>query len=61
MVVGSLGEQLENLGAVSASGTKYACHFTIQRFLFFIYKMNCLDLRISQFLPAVIFYDYVIV
>lgn len=51
----------ENLGADSGSETRSPCHFTIQRFIFFIHKMNALDLLISLFLSALIFYNYVIV
>lgn len=60
-MVRSLGEQSENLGSGPGSEMKYPRHQTIQRFSFFIYKMGCLDLMISQFLQGMIFYNYVVI
>lgn len=55
------GDQSENLGPNPGSETRYRCHFTIHMFIFFIYKMNGLDSMTSWFLPAIIFYNFVIV
>lgn len=56
-----LGEQSENVGTGPGSETKYFCHLTTQGFSFFVYKMGCLNLMVSQFLQGMIFYNYVVV